>query len=256
MIGSKFLHTSAARVRPRSLAAMIVLLAAVAGSSPAALAQSPPGPVPLDARVVVVGEGSVSVAADLAQIWTGVTTRAKTVKEATDTNSKTMAAIMATLAESGIAPQDIQTARFTVQPAYAASEPRTEQKLVGYSVVNQLSVKIHQIDKVGQILDRLVAAGATDVANVHFLVAEPSKAADQAREAAIADARRKAEVYAHAAGVELGKVVFVAEDSGAAGPGRDFAGVGGDVVFRREVPILSGEDVLHARVTVGFDLAH
>jgi uncharacterized protein len=254
MTGSKLLRMNAARVRPRSLAAMIVLLAAVAGSSPAVLAQSPPGQGSPEARVVVIGEGSVNVAPDLAQIRSGVTTRAKTVKEATDTNSKTMAAITAALAESGIAPKDVQTARFTVQPVYAASEPRTEQKLVGYSVANQVSVKIHQIDQVGPILDRLVAAGATDIGSVEFLLAEPSKAADQAREAAVADARRKAEVYARAAGVALGKVVFVAEDTGFVAPIMMRARA--EALQPAAVPISSGEDVLRARVTVGFDLAH
>jgi len=53
------------------------------------------------------------------------------------------------------------------------------------------------------VLDKMIAAGATEVSNVEFLVSDPGKALDQAREAAIADARRKAEVYARAAGVML-----------------------------------------------------
>ncbi len=67
-------------------------------------------------------------------------------------------------------------------------------------------MKIRQIDKVGEVLDHLVTAGVTDIGNVEFLVSEPSKALDQAREAAIADAQRKAEVYAHASGIQLGRV--------------------------------------------------
>jgi hypothetical protein len=91
------------------------------------------------------GEGSVSVAPDYAQIRSGVTTRAKTVKEATDANSKLMAAVTAALLESGIAQKDIQTSRFSIQPVYAPQEPRTEPKLVGYSASNQVSVTIRQI---------------------------------------------------------------------------------------------------------------
>jgi uncharacterized protein YggE len=68
-----------------------------------------------------------------------------------------------------------------------------EPKLVGYSVSNQVRVKIRQITKVGKILDRLVTAGAMDIGNISFLVSDPSKALDEARKAAIADARRKAE---------------------------------------------------------------
>ena len=61
-------------------------------------------------------------------------------------------------------------------------------------------------------LDRLVAAGVTNVGSIAFLVSDPSKALDQAREAAIADARRKAEIYARASGVQLGKVTWVSEN--------------------------------------------
>jgi uncharacterized protein YggE len=85
-------------------------------------------------------------------------------------------------------------------------EPRTESKLVGYSVSNRVRVKIRQIDQVCDILDRLVIAGATDIGSVEFLVSEPSTALDHAREVAIADARRKAEVYAQASGIRLGRL--------------------------------------------------
>src|SRR5262249_23466784 len=107
-------------------------------------------------------------------------------KEATEANSKLMAAIINALLESGVAQRDVQTSRFSIQPIYAPQEPRDEPKLAGYSVSNQVRLKIRQIHKVGEILDRLVTAGATDIGNVEFLVSEPSKALDQAREAAIA----------------------------------------------------------------------
>jgi len=176
-------------------------------------AQSPP-----DGRVIVIGEGSVGVTPDYAQIESGVTTRAKSVKEASDANSKLMAAITSALLESGIAQNDIQTSRFSIQPIYAPQEPRTEPKLVGYSISNRVRVKIRQIGKVGEILDRLVTAGVTDVGNVAFLVSDPSKALDQAREAAIADERRRAEVYAQASGLRLGRVVWITEDPAFAPP--------------------------------------
>ena len=85
-------------------------------------------------------------------------------------------------------------------------------------------MKIRQIDKVGEIFDRLVTAGVTDIGNVEFLVSEPSKALDQARDTAIADARRKAEVYARASGVQLGRVEWITEDSGC--PASSDAGTG------------------------------
>jgi uncharacterized protein YggE len=204
--------------------------------------------------VIVTGEGSVSVTPDYAQIVTGVSTRAKTVKEATDANSRSMAAITKALLDSGIAQSDIQTSRFSIQPVYAPQEPRTESKLAGYSVSNRVRVKVRQIDQVGAIFDRLITAGATDLGNVEFLVTDPSTALDQAREAAIADARRKAEVYARAAGIQLGRVEWIAEDSGFAPPVpmRSQATLG---ATGAAVPIASGEDTLYVRITVGFDIA-
>jgi uncharacterized protein YggE len=205
-------------------------------------------------RVIVTGEGSVSVTPDYAQIVTGVSTRAKTVKEATDANSRSMAAITKALLDSGIAQSDIQTSRFSIQPVYAPQEPRTESKLAGYSVSNRVRVKVRQIDQVGAIFDRLITAGATDLGNVEFLVTDPSTALDQAREAAIADARRKAEVYARASGIQLGRVEWIAEDSGFAPPVpmRSQASSG---ATGASVPIASGEDTLRVRITVGFDIA-
>jgi len=212
-------------------------------------------PTRTEAGVVVIGEGSVSVAPDYAQIESGVTTRAKTVKEATDANSKLMTAITAMLLQSGIAEKDVQTSRFSVQPVYAPQEPRAEPRLAGYSVSNQLSVKIRQIGKLGEILDRLVAAGATDIGNVVFLVSDPSKATDQAREAAIADARRKAEVYAKASGLRLGRVLWITEDPGFAPPLAMRRQGAAAAAMAAPVPIATGEDTLRARVTVGFDIA-
>lgn len=228
---------------------LLSLVAALLLSNGEVSAQ-PSHPTP-EARIVVMGEGTVKVAPDHAEVRIGVTTRTRTVKEGVDTTSRTMAAIMAALKDAGIAGKDIQTARFAIQPVYASEGvSRNEPKLSGYSVANHVNVTIRDIGKVGDVLDRAVAAGATDIANVAFLVSDVSKALDQAREAAIADARRKAEVYAKASGVQLGRVEWITEDT--------TAGPAVPMVMRAAaapVPIATGEETLHVRVTVGFDMA-
>src|SRR6266516_2252192 len=206
MAESRIALTFAFRVASRLFSSGTAFLGAAAVFIPTVQASAQQTQSPPAGRVIVIGEGGVSVTPDCAQIGSGVTTRAKTVKEATDANSKSMAAITKALLESGVAQRDIQTSRFSVQPVYAPQEPRTEPKLAGYSVSNQVRVKIRQIDKVGEVLDHLVTAGVTDIGNVEYLVSEPSKALDQAREAAIAEARHKAEVYAHASVIQLGRV--------------------------------------------------
>jgi uncharacterized protein YggE len=234
---------------PLILAASAMIAAAILTTSPtrAQETQRPP-----ERQVVVVGDGSVTLAPDQARIRSGVTTRGKTAKEAADANSKAMAAVMAALVNAGVAEKDIQTARFTVQPVYVTQQ--NEQKLSGFAVSNQLSVTIRQIDKVGETLDRLIAAGATDAGSVEFLHSDTVKALDKAREAAMADARRKAELYAHAAGMNLGEVNWITEDAGAQPPYPMLRAMAAPAASA--VPIAAGEDTLHVHVTVGFDLAH
>ncbi len=207
-------------------------------------------------QIVVTGEGSVSVAPDYAQFRCGASTRSKRANEAVEANSRLMAAIMAALKAAGVAEKDIQTVRFSIQPIYtrpasgpsAAQEP--EPQLAGYSVSNQVNVVVRDIGKVGDVLDRVVGAGATDVGDVSFLVSDASRALDQAREAAIADARRKAEVYAKASDVQLGRVQGINEETGSAPRVLTMARANA-----ASVPIATGEDALRVRVTVGFAIA-
>jgi uncharacterized protein len=218
-----------------------------------AQAQAPEPKSPAEGRVVVIGEGSVSVVPDYAQVRSGVTTTAKTVKEASDTNSKLMAAITAALLDSGIAQNDIQTSQFSIEPIYTSPSPPAGPKLSGYRVSNQVNVTIHQIAKVGEILDSLIKAGATDAGDIQFLISDPAKALDQAREAAVADARHKAELFARASGVNLGHLAWIAESAGYEPP----LSAGSGLIRSKtlEVPIERGEETLRARITVGFDIA-
>jgi uncharacterized protein YggE len=247
---SHFTNAVAADVgRGAFLPAAAVFAVVFAAVFPARADDTKPAP---EARITVIGEGSVSAAPDHARISSGVTTRAKTAKEASDANARAMTVVLAALQSAGIEQKDIQTSRFSVQPVYTSPGPNMEQRLTGFSVSNQVSVTIRQIDKVGDILDRLVTAGATDAGNVEFLHTDSSKTLDKAREAAMADARRKAELYAHAAGLTLGSVAWITEDSSAP----LFAP---KVAMRAAMPgappIATGEDTLQVRITVGYEIA-
>ncbi|MGE5366347.1 MAG: SIMPL domain-containing protein [Betaproteobacteria bacterium] len=234
----------------QSLALVIVLTAGLLAA--AAQAQTPEPKSVAQARVVVIGEGSVTVAPDYARIRSGVSTNAKTVKEASDSNAKLMASVIATLADAGIAKKDIQTSEFSIEPVYVSPTPPGGPKLSGYRVSNKVNVTIHEISQVGEILDRLVKAGATDAESIAFLISDREKVLDRAREAAIANARHKADLYAHASGLNLGHVAWITE-------GSDFEPLA-PMQSRMKLastppPIESGEDTITARVTVGFDIA-
>ena len=223
----------------------------------AAQAQTAEPTPPARARIVVVGEGSVTVTPDYARIRSGVTSEAKTAKQANDSNAKLMTNVIAALVDAGIAKKDIQTSQFSIEPIYTSQSKLSgpvESKLSGYRVSNQVNVTIHQVSQLSDILDRLVQAGATDAGNVAFLVSERDKVLDQAREAAMANARHKAELYAHAAGVNLGRVAWITESS-------DFVPLAQSGIAEprpkqsRFSPIEAGETTISASITVGFEVA-
>jgi uncharacterized protein YggE len=223
---------------------------ALAFAAPAR-AQEPP-PVP-PARIIVSGEGVVRAAPDYAHITVGVTTNGATASAASEANSRIMAAVATALRGAGIAPPDLQTAHFSVQPVYASATSSSAPKLSGFSVTNQFGVTVRQVERVGDVLDRAIAAGANDVGSIQFQHADLSKTLDLARTAALADARRKAELYAHAAELTLGAVSWVIEEQ-ANVPQPRF--LGARMAASAPVPIAAGEDTLQVRVTVGFDVAH
>src|SRR5207302_7877257 len=84
--------------------------------------------------------------------------------------------------------------------------------IVGYRASNHVTIRLRDVTKVANVIDTLVAAGANDIGGINFMVSQASKLLDEAREQAIADARRKAEIYAKAAGVALGAPLSISEE--------------------------------------------
>jgi len=199
-----------------------------------------------DKLLTVTGDATVAVAPDAAVIRIGVTSSAKTAREASDANAKQMTAVMAAIKETGIADRDVQTSRLSLQPQYDPNKSGTA-RLLGFQVTNQLTIKIRDIDKMPSILDRTIAAGANEMSGIEFVVSEQSKLLDQARDDAIADARRKAELYAKAAGVKVGQVIAIAEE-GSNPPPRPMV----QAMRAGAVPVAPGEQTLRASVSVTY----
>ena len=120
------------------------------------------------------------------------------------------------LKAANIEQKDIQTSRVSLQPQYPANRSGPAPA-VGYRASNRVTVRLHDVLKVASTIDILVDAGATDMGGIGFSVSNASKLLDDARGQAIADARRKAEIYAKAAGVALGAPLDISEQ-GAPGP--------------------------------------
>ena len=201
------------------------------------------------ASITVVGEASTDVPPDLAQIRVGVVSQGKTAREASDANVRLMNPVLAAVKESGIADADTQTSRLSLQPVYGA-ERNPQAKITGFQASNQITLKLRQIGKIAETLDRLIAAGANEIGGIEFLVAAPAKALDNVRTEAIADARRKAEIYARAAGVTLGRPLSITED-GAAPPQPMVMRAGSAASAMKVAP---GEKTLNLSVMVSFEL--
>lgn len=197
--------------------------------------------------VTVTGEATVAVAPDAAVIRIGVTSQNKTAREASEANAKQMTAVLAAIKDTGIADRDVQTSRLSLQPQYDPNKSGTA-RLTGFQATNQVTVRIRDIDKLPVFLDRAIAAGANEMSGIEFVISEQSKLLDRARDDAIADARRKADLYAQATGSKLGPVVSITEEGSAAQPRPMQAMRAG------AVPIAPGEQTLRATVTVSYEL--
>ncbi|WGS20960.1 MULTISPECIES: SIMPL domain-containing protein [unclassified Bradyrhizobium] len=203
--------------------------------------------------ISVTGEATVSAPPDQAQLDAGVTTDAKTAREAAEANNVTMGKVLAALKGAGIAEKDYQTSRLSLQPQFAnrpAPSPATPPSIVGYHASNRVTIKLHDVSKVAGIIDVLVGAGANDIGGLSFSVSQASKLRDEAREKAIADARRKAEIYAKAAGVTLGAPLDIAEVGSAPGP--TFRARMATAGFAAPTPVAQGEEALTVNVSVSW----
>src|SRR5262249_60406494 len=107
--------------------------------------------------------------------------------------------------------RDIQASRLSLHPQHDPTKGGPA-RLTGFQATNQVTIRIRDIENLPTVLDRAIAAGANEMSGVEFVVSEQSKLLDQARAEAIADARRKAELYAKAAGAKLGQVVSINEE--------------------------------------------
>jgi uncharacterized protein YggE len=222
----------------------VVIVAAFASALLAAPALAQVTPI---ATISVTGEAQLSVPPDLAQIDGGVTTEAKTAREASDSNNAAMGKVLLALKGAGIDEKDFQTSRLSLQPQYAPNRSGPNA-VVGYQAGNRVTIRLRDVTKVAGTIDILVAAGANNIGGINFMVSAASKLLDDAREQAIADARRKAEIYAKAAGVTLGSPVSISEE-GSPGP----------MPFRKmaagmaaSAPVAQGEETLLVTVSVSW----
>jgi len=229
-------------------AAMLALFA----TGVPARAQPAAGP-PWMPSITVEGSGEVRAKPDMATTTVGVVDQAATAGEALQANNQKSEALLRTLQESGVREQDLQTTGLSVAPNYSYDRSgKAPPRIVGYTVSNQVTAKVRDLASLGELLDKVVQAGANQIQGVSFSASDPEKYLEEARLKAVHDAQRRAASYAKALGATL-KLPPMLREQNAAGPQ--------PVFFAREalaagaaaaVPVAPGQQIFTARVVLTY----
>ena len=180
---------------------MLLCLAVLALGTGAALADG--------TTLSVTGNGTVLVESDLAIVTVGVQETSKDVLEAQSTVNEKIAAIKQALLDAGVEESEINTDSINIYANYDYSD--NTEVIVGYTARNSLSVRTTDMDNVGSLIDAAFAAGANTLDNVQFTVQDDTQAREQALTMAVEDARRKADVLASAAGLQVASIERISE---------------------------------------------
>jgi uncharacterized protein YggE len=239
-------------VARRSLSALAALsigaLAMTSTSDAQEAAQRQP-----ERTVTVSASGSIKADPDVAHVSTGVVTEGATAREALDKNTVAMKALIDGLKAIGIEAKDTQTTHIGVEPRYQ-SNPKDDRPptIVGYRVTNQVRIVQRTIARLGETLDKAVTLGANQIHGIQFEVSRAETLKDEARRAAMANARRRAELYATAAGAQVDRVLAISETVIGGGPRPMADGV--RMAMAEAVPVEPGTQTLDVNVHVVWSL--
>jgi uncharacterized protein YggE len=201
-------------------------------------------------QVTVVGHGEVKGAPDTATVQIGVETEAATAKDAQAQNSAQAQAVQDQLTKLGVDAKDLQTSNFSINPTYGTDG----RQVTGYRVSNMVTVKIRQLDQAGTLLDQVVQAGANSVYGVSFSVENPEALLDQARKAAIENAKARATQLAGASGSAIGDVLVISENVGAQPIPMPMLARAEGAQADQAAPVQPGEQSFNVDVQVTFGL--
>lgn len=201
------------------------------------------------------GQGVVVAAPDVAHITIAVENGAVSAADALSANAETMTKVFEVVDEIGVSEADRSTRAVSLQPVYDTgkdADGRRVRQLIGYQALNALRVTIRDIDALGDALDKLTSAGSTTISGLSFEISDPGPLQDQARKLAVVDARRKAELLADEAGVDVDDVISISETD--AGGFRPLPEQGAARAMQATTPVAAGSHEISASVTVVWSL--
>jgi uncharacterized protein len=163
-------------------------------------------------EITVSGNGKAYIKPDIAIINLGVTTEGKKSEDAVKENNDKMNTIIKELKAMGLSDADIRTTNYSLSPKHNWIEGKGDF-IDGYTLSQQLELKIRDFDKVGDILQKATSLGANTIDQVQFTIEDPQKVKAEAMREAVTKAKEKANDIADASGLKLGKLVSVYEDT-------------------------------------------
>lgn len=204
----------------------------------------------------VNGEGKVTAEYDIAILRVGVEAQAVSVTDAQSQATVAMEKVMDALKDSGVASKDIQTQSFNIQKVSRWDNDKQQEIILGYQVTNIVTAKIRDIDKAGEVIDAVVAAGGdlTRLDSIGFTIDDPAPYQKEAREKAVADAAAKAKQLADTADVKLGKPVYITENTYFPGPIYRDATMQAEGATSATTPISPGETEITVNVQIAYDI--
>jgi uncharacterized protein YggE len=206
----------------------------------------------MPAMLTVTASADVARAPDQLRMTAGVLTTAATAAEAMTANAARMNAVLAALKAAGVTDRDVQTTGLSLNPQYRY-EQNQSPILTGYQARNSISLRTLKLADAGKLIDVAIKAGANEVQGPEFTLANPDAALDEARVAAVAKARARAELYAKAAGLKVKRIASISEGVGAPEPGpRPLMRMA--MAEAAAPPVQPGELSLSAQVTISFEL--
>jgi uncharacterized protein YggE len=192
----------------------IVTLAVLSALTLAAPALAQNAATPRPATISVLGTGEAELKPDFARILVSVETQADTVAQAASANSASTERVLARIQGLGIRKEDIRTANFQVfQTPQRMGPDGKEVRVPRFSANHQLRITTRDLDGVGRLAGEILASGDMTFQSVSFGLDRQEEGGDKAREAAVRDARRQAEIYAAAAGVSVGRLLEIRDGS-------------------------------------------
>ena len=197
--------------------------------------------------LTMTGHGSAEGVPDTVEISAGVTVQAPTAAQALTADNAQMTRVFAALKAMGVPERAIRTSDFSVSPQYPSGGRQT---ITGYEVTNRVTVTLDNVARLGAALDALVAAGANQMNGIVFSIRDSVALLTSARQAAVADATAKAQIYAKAAGVTLGPILSISE-SGSEEPRPMMLGAARMSKF---TPTAAGEQGLDADATIVWEI--